>query len=288
MSERIAFVVSGNHMSGLSKSHELVALGAQRVGETVAAPCYRFYALATDPVKPALVRMPDACASVIVVEEWSLATDALAHLAVGIQPPQGIGRVLLRDGRLVHGFVVEHGALAGASDITHLGSWRRHLGITAAASSIPSTHDRSPAMPTTREIELVQQSFAKVAPQAEAVAALFYQRLFELDSSLRPLFKSDLKDQGRKLMAMLTAVVNGLGQLEALVPTAQALARRHVVYGVQPAHYATVGAALLWTLGQGLGPAFDAELKAAWTDVYGVLAKVMIDAAAAPQFAGNA
>jgi len=137
-------------------------------------------------------------------------------------------------------------------------------------------------MPTPQEIALVQQSFAKVAPHAEAVAALFYQRLFTLDPTLQALFKSDLKAQGRKLMQMLTAVVNGLGQLESLVPVAQALARRHVGYGVQPAHYGTVGAALLDTLAQGLGAEFTPEVKEAWTKVYGVLANVMIETKAEP------
>ncbi|HZE91955.1 MAG TPA: globin family protein [Rhizobacter sp.] len=134
---------------------------------------------------------------------------------------------------------------------------------------------------TKTEISRVQSSFAQVAPQAPAVAALFYARLFELDPSLRALFKSDLSAQGGKLMAMLSAVVAGLGQIDTLIPAAQALARRHVAYGVQSAHYETVGAALLWSLRQGLGQGFTPEVEAAWVNAYMLLSGVMIGSAAA-------
>lgn len=137
-------------------------------------------------------------------------------------------------------------------------------------------------MPTPRQIELVQQSFASIAPNADAVPAMFYARLFKLDPDLRGLFKSDLTAQGRKLMQMLSTVVSGLGHLEPLVPVAQELAKRHVGYGVQATHYETVGEALLDTLQAGLGDAFTPELRAAWVDVYGLLAKVMVDAASTP------
>ncbi len=124
---------------------------------------------------------------------------------------------------------------------------------------------------TPAQIELVQSSFALVAPQAEAAAQLFYNRLFELDPSLRGLFKHDMTEQGRKLMQMLSVAVHALDRLETIVPAVQALGERHVQYGVQKSHYDTVGAALLWTLEQGLGEAFTPETREAWTAVYGIL-----------------
>jgi hemoglobin-like flavoprotein len=127
---------------------------------------------------------------------------------------------------------------------------------------------------------LVRDSFANVVPIAPQAAALFYDRLFVLDPSLRPLFKGGIAEQGRKLMAMLGTAVSNLGQLEAIVPVVQDLGRRHVAYGVQPAQYDTVAAALLWTLGQGLGAAFTPPVEAAWTEAYTILATVMKDAAA--------
>lgn len=132
---------------------------------------------------------------------------------------------------------------------------------------------------TPRQMMLVQRSFLKVAPIAEQAAELFYSRLFTLDPALKPLFKGDMAAQGRKLMRMIGTAVNGLDRLDALVPAVQDLGRRHVNYRVLPAHYDTVGAALLWTLEKGLGDDFTPEVKEAWATVYGILAQTMKDAA---------
>ena len=133
---------------------------------------------------------------------------------------------------------------------------------------------------TPDQIELVKNSWQKVVPIKETAADLFYGKLFELDPSLKPMFKGDMKEQGRKLMMMLNTVVTNLEKLDSLVPAVQDLGKRHVAYGVKDAHYGTVGAALLWTLGAGLGDAFTADTEAAWTEAYTVLSTVMKDAAA--------
>ncbi len=129
-------------------------------------------------------------------------------------------------------------------------------------------------------IRLVQQTWKQVDLIRDQAAALFYGRLFELDPSLRPLFKGDMAEQGRKLMNMLATAAMGLDRLDSIVGEVQALGRRHVAYGVQDAHYDTVAAALLWTLEQGLGDAFTPQVKAAWTDAYTLLADTMKQAAA--------
>ncbi|HET6315779.1 MAG TPA: globin family protein [Chloroflexota bacterium] len=128
---------------------------------------------------------------------------------------------------------------------------------------------------TPDQIRLVQQSFQSVAPIADTAAELFYSRLFELDPSLRPLFRGDMAEQRRKLMQMLSVAVAGLNNLDALVPAVQALGRRHARYGVRAEHFDTVAVALLWTLGQGLGDAFTDDVRNAWTAVYSVLASTM-------------
>jgi len=133
---------------------------------------------------------------------------------------------------------------------------------------------------TPAQIVLIQESFAKVLPIAETAAEIFYARLFELDPRLKPLFKGDMKEQGAKLMAMLNLVVNKLTDLEALVPAVQQLGCRHAGYGVEDSHYDTVGEALIWTLGQGLGDDFTEEVKEAWLNAYGLLASTMKEAAA--------
>jgi len=130
-----------------------------------------------------------------------------------------------------------------------------------------------------QQITLVQQSFAHVLPIAETAAALFYDRLFILDPDVKALFKGDIKQQGDKLMAALSFVVKGLQQPESILPTVQDLGKRHKGYGVRVEHYDTVGAALLWTLEQGLGETFTPEVKASWEEAYTLLATVMQEAA---------
>lgn len=133
---------------------------------------------------------------------------------------------------------------------------------------------------TPEQAVLVKTSWAKVVPIKEAAAGLFYGKLFELDPSLKGMFKGDMAEQGRKLMAMINTAVNGLDKLEAIVPAVQDLGKRHVAYGVTDQHYDTVGSALVWTLEQGLGADFTPEVKDAWVTVYGVLATTMKQAAA--------
>ncbi|HTI42797.1 MAG TPA: globin family protein [Vicinamibacterales bacterium] len=134
-------------------------------------------------------------------------------------------------------------------------------------------------MLTATQKTLVQESFATIAPIADDAAALFYRRLFEIDPSLRHMFRGDMAEQRRKLMQMLTAAVKGLDRLEQLVPVVEDLGRRHATYGVEDRHYDTVASALLWTLEKGLGDAFTPETKQAWTTVYGLLATTMKTAA---------
>jgi len=132
---------------------------------------------------------------------------------------------------------------------------------------------------TPRQVGEVQASFARVAPIAEQAAALFYGRLFETAPETQVLFRGDMTLQGQKLMAAIATVVAGLGDIAAVTPAIRDLARRHVAYGVRPEHYALVGAALLWTLEQGLGDGFTPEVRDAWAAAYAALSGMMIAAA---------
>ena len=130
---------------------------------------------------------------------------------------------------------------------------------------------------------LVKDTWQKVAPIADTAARLFYDRLFQIDATTSPLFKvSNLVEQRRKLIHALTAVVQGLDHLDALVPTLEDLGRRHAQYGVKDRQYDTVGAALLWTLEKGLGSGWTPEVRAAWSSAYALVADVMRRAAGKP------
>jgi len=112
-------------------------------------------------------------------------------------------------------------------------------------------------------------------PIAGTAADMFYDRLFEIAPEVRSMFPQDMAEQKKKLMAMLGTAVGGLNKLDAILPAVKALGQRHKGYGVTAAHYAPVGAALLWTLEKGLGPDFTPEVKAAWTETYTTLAGAM-------------
>ena len=133
---------------------------------------------------------------------------------------------------------------------------------------------------TPEQIALVQETFKAVLPIKDTAADLFYGRLFETDPSLETLFPGDLTEQKQKLMSTIATVVGSLNKLDDIVPVVQDLGIRHVAYGIKPAHYDTVGGALLWTLEQGLGEAFTPEVKEAWTQAYTILAETMKAAAA--------
>ena len=148
-------------------------------------------------------------------------------------------------------------------------------------TAVAETEAQSPV--SGEHVQSVQESFAKVEPIAEDAAVMFYNRLFEMDPKLRPLFKEDMADQRKALMSTLKVAVKGLTNLPSIVPAVQELGVRHAGYGVKENDYDTVGAALLWTLEQGLGEDFTDAVKSAWSEVYNLLANTMIDAANAAQ-----
>jgi hemoglobin-like flavoprotein len=129
---------------------------------------------------------------------------------------------------------------------------------------------------TPAQKRLVQATWKQVVPVADAAAAMFYARLFLIDPTTRQLFRgTDMAQQRKKLLQVIGVAVAGLDRLDALMPAVADLGRRHAGYGVRDEHYDSVGAALLWTLEQGLGNSWNAEVKAAWSEVYTLLSGVM-------------
>lgn len=128
--------------------------------------------------------------------------------------------------------------------------------------------------------QIVRSTWQQVTPIADQAAQMFYDRLFELDPKLRTLFSdTDMAKQRQKLFQSLAFVVNGLEDLSPVVAELETLGRDHVGYGVTDRDYDTVGTALLWTLEQGLGPAWTPEASTAWTEAYTLVAGVMRAAA---------
>lgn len=151
--------------------------------------------------------------------------------------------------------------------------------MSGARPAASAYRDEADGPISAAQIKLVQDTWEMVKPIKETAAELFYGRLFELDPSVKPLFKSDMVEQGEKLMTSLNVVVSSLTKLDAVVPVLQDMGKRHVDYGVLPEHYDSVGAAFLWTLEQGLGDAFNDDVRDAWATAYGLVATTMKDAA---------
>ena len=122
----------------------------------------------------------------------------------------------------------------------------------------------------------LRKTFALVERQSHVAALVFYQRMFELDPMLRPLFKTDIELQAAKLMDMLATALSLLEKPEQLTETLEELGARHVAYGVKTEHYATVGEALLAMLGSVLGKEFDAQTRQTWTAIYQFIAETML------------
>jgi hemoglobin-like flavoprotein len=132
---------------------------------------------------------------------------------------------------------------------------------------------------TPTEQQLIRSSWSGVEPIADQAAQIFYGRLFELDPSTQDLFRhTDMEKQRKLLVQTLAVVVANIGRLDQVIPAVQALGRRHAGYGVEVEHYATVGAALIWTLEQGLGDAFTDATRLAWVDAYRRLSSTMMEA----------
>ena len=136
---------------------------------------------------------------------------------------------------------------------------------------------------TNEQIEIVKENFNRIAPLADLVAAEFYQRLFQLDASLRPLFKEDLTEQKKHLMMMLKFAVGTLDRMEVFEPSLEELGRKHIAYGVKETHYETIGNALILTLRAMLGAGLTEQLEAAWIAAYTLIAGTMRRAAYSAQ-----
>lgn len=133
---------------------------------------------------------------------------------------------------------------------------------------------------TEAEIRIVKQSWRTLrAIDPTIVGDLFYSKLFMANPSLRNMFPKKMDAQYNKLMDMLSVIIARLDRIDELSNDIAAMARRHVHYGVRPAHYKLVGNALLWTLKQGLGQDWTPNVEKAWAECYSLLSGVMMKAA---------
>ncbi len=128
---------------------------------------------------------------------------------------------------------------------------------------------------TPHQINLIKSSFAKIYFTRDESAKIFYDRLFAVAPEVRPLFKTDMTSQGKKLMDTLGLAVTALGHPQSLLALVDDTAKRHIQYGVTAAHYEQVRAALLWMMERQLGNDFTPAVKDAWAELYDWIATTM-------------
>lgn len=131
---------------------------------------------------------------------------------------------------------------------------------------------------TAQHTTLVRDSFEGIREMASPVILLFYGRLFDLDPSLRAMFKIDMRTQAEKLTNMLATLVDSLDRMDELRPMLRELGVRHADYGVQPEHYRTLNSALLWAFGQALDQDFQPDVRQAWSALLSEVEAAMLGA----------
>ncbi len=156
----------------------------------------------------------------------------------------------------------------------------KHYGVdNEAKGKIQTWMLMTPKGTFSKQVDLVQDSFVKLLPQMDSTGELFYDRLFKVAPQVRRMFKKDMKTQHQNLMSTLQIAVNGLRNLETLLPIVQDLGRKHVGYHVVPEQYDLVAEVLIWTLEQQLAQDFTPSVKVAWRTALSLIINVMKDAA---------
>ncbi|MEL6929305.1 MAG: globin family protein [Cyanobacteria bacterium J06600_6] len=130
------------------------------------------------------------------------------------------------------------------------------------------------------QVELLEQSFEAVKPQANEFVESFYDNLFTANPEAKPLFEhTNMAAQQKMLLNSLVMVVENLRKPDVLDKALRGLGARHVKYGALPAHYPLVGNALLTTFQQYLGNGWTPDVKSAWVGAYGAISEIMLDGA---------
>jgi len=130
-------------------------------------------------------------------------------------------------------------------------------------------------------VEVLEQSFEQIKPQALQFADSFYQNLFADYPQVRPLFAhTDMTRQKQHLIAALALTIDNLHKPDLLVDSLKKMGARHVDYGTIQEHYSMVGASLLKTFSIYLGEAWTLTVQQAWQEAYDAIAKIMLEGAA--------
>ena len=127
---------------------------------------------------------------------------------------------------------------------------------------------------TPDQIALVEDTVLSI--DLDRLAADFYDRAFATEPSLATMFASDPAVQRMRFAAELGAIVRSIRSLGTFRQSAADLGIRHRGYGVRAADYRLMGAVLLTSLREALGPAWTDEAAEAWALAYNLIAEAML------------
>jgi hemoglobin-like flavoprotein len=128
----------------------------------------------------------------------------------------------------------------------------------------------------TREIEIIKKSYKSIQPRMSRVTRVLFDRLFETNPELRPLFHSDLRDLRKKIVRKFDYVIAHLHEPEVLGPELKKLGAHHnKQFKVTQEHYNAFINALIYALSAAFGSEFTPELRKTWRYVLGVVAQIM-------------
>ena len=136
---------------------------------------------------------------------------------------------------------------------------------------------------TPREISLIRASFQQLKGEKGGVnpfGEAFYARVFDRMPEARDLFREDMAEQGMQFLSTLHVVVDHLEDIDRIDREISNLGRGHAAFGVRPEQYGPMGEALMDTMRDSLGTAFDEETETAWRKAYAAVSDRMIAAAA--------
>jgi hemoglobin-like flavoprotein len=126
-------------------------------------------------------------------------------------------------------------------------------------------------------LEALETSFDLVAPHGDQLMEIFYTDLFAAAPEVKPLFAgTDMRRQRAMLLAALGLLRRSLRNLEAILPSLEAMGARHAGYGVLPEHYPIVGEVLIGSMATVAGARWEPAYTEAWAEAFEAVAGAMI------------
>jgi len=127
------------------------------------------------------------------------------------------------------------------------------------------------------DIDLLEQSFNEMAPNAETLVSRFYEELFKRFPAVQDLFKNtSMDEQRKKLLSAIKLVVSNIRNPQALKESLTNLGKRHNEYGAKPEHFQAVKSTLLDVMQEISGATWTMARKQTWDNALQYVASTML------------